>query len=302
MDARDSSEQAQTGRSLFPKLEQFRCIIAVFENQFAHPLSLRVLEVTLMKKVLHGCIITALFALFVASTVAQLPARAPSPTPAPAGEQPPVCSAITIQPQPGGMVKEGQRIYFTVSYQTTDVRGGSTIIWNTSSGSIVRGQGTSRIEVDSTGAGATAEREIKADVWINGSTPDCVMQATAAVKVIAPAAKFGEFGEVDNEVFARNIKSLAEFMSQSQDYLYVIAYAGRNSERGFTQNWVKRIKAGLSQAGVADSKVYAVDGGFREQPVFDFWIVPIGADPPRPEPTIKRNEIVYPKAAPVKKP
>jgi hypothetical protein len=254
-----------------------------------------------MKKVLLGCTISALSVLICASTMAQLPATAPSPAQSAASEQVPACSAITVQPQPAGTVREGQKVYFTVSYQTVQPRNGTTIIWNTSSGSIVRGQGTSRIEVDSTGAGATAEREVKADVWISGS-PECVMQATAAVKVIAPATKFGDFGEVSSEAFAANIKSLADYMSQSPDFLYVIAYAGRNSERGFTQNWLKRIKTGLSQAGVADSKVYAVDGGFREQPLFDFWIVPIGADPPRPEPTIKRSEIVYPKTTPAKRP
>jgi len=84
--------------------------------------------------------------------------------------------------------------------------------------------------------------------------------------------------------------------------LYVIVYAGRASERGFTQNWVKKIKMELAADGVADSRVYAMDGGFREQPLFDFWIVPIGADPPRPEPTVKRSEIVYPKTTPTKKP
>jgi hypothetical protein len=91
-------------------------------------------------------------------------------------------------------------------------------------------------------------------------------------------------------------------MAQSPDNLYVIAYAGRNSERGFTQNWVKRIKTGLTAAGVSEARVYAIDGGFREQPLFDFWMVPNGAEPPRPSPTIKRNEIVYPKTTPVKKP
>lgn len=255
----------------------------------------------MIKRFSLGCLAAVFTFLICGTLIAQLPATPQKPTP-PAGEQAPVCSAVTIQAQPAGTVRDGQRIFFTANYQNADARNTLTIIWNTSAGTILRGQGTSRIEVDSTGAGGTSDREVKAEIWISGSAPDCVMQASALVKVIAPATKFGDFGEVDPEKFSANLRSLADFMSQSPDNLYLIAYAGRNSERGFTQNWVKRIKTGLAQAGVPDSKIYAMDGGFREQPFFDFWIVPSGAEPPRPEPTIKRSEIVYPKTTPAKKP
>lgn len=249
--------------------------------------------------------------VFVGSTaLAQLPDRPSKPANAPTVEQPAVCSVVSVQAQPAGTVREGQKIFFTANYQVTDPHATLTIIWNSSAGSITQGQGTNRIEVDTTGAGSTPEREVKADIWVSGMAPDCVLQASSAVKIIPPASKFGEFGEVNSETLSTNLKSLADFMTQnqSQDVLYVIAYAGRNSERGFTQSWVKKIKDGLTGAGLADSKVYAMDGGFREQPLFDFWIVPNGAEPPRPSPTIKRNEIVYPKTtpaaktAPVKKP
>jgi hypothetical protein len=41
-------------------------------------------------------------------------------------------------------------------------------------------------------------------------------------------------------------------------------------------------------------RVAVLDGGFRETPAFVFWIVQRGSEPPRPTPTINRNEIVYP--------
>jgi hypothetical protein len=129
-----------------------------------------------------------------------------------------------------------------------------------------------------------------------------VLQASASLKVIAPATKFGEFGAIGADSFATNIKALADFLAQSPDNVYFIAYAGRNSERGFTFNWVKRIKDALVEAGVPARKIVASDGGFREEPLFDFWIVPSGAEPPRATPTVKRTEIVYPKATPAKKP
>jgi hypothetical protein len=259
-------------------------------------------EVSMIKKAPLGYLAVIFSFLIGGTAVAQLPDRPPKPVTVPSPEQGPVCSVVTVQAQPPGTVRDGQKIFFTANYQVADPKATLTIIWNASAGSIAQGQGTNRIEVDSTGAGSTTDREIKAEIWIGGMAPDCVMQASATVKIIAPATKYGEFGEVNAETLSKNLKTLAEFMTQSPDNLYVIAYAGRNSERGFTQSWVKKIKDGLSAAGVAESKVYAMDGGFREQPVFDFWIVPNGAEPPRPSPTIKRNEIVYPKPAPAKKP
>jgi len=254
-----------------------------------------------------GCLAVIFSVVLGIAVTAQIPERSPkTPPPAQPGEQTvQPCPPIAVQPQPGGTVRDGQKVYFTANYPSGgEPKTALTIVWNTSAGSILQGQGTNRVEVDTTGAGSTTEREVKAEVWVNGFAPDCVMQASAFVKIIAPASKFGDFGEVSNEKFSANIKSLAEFLTQSQiqDAVYVIVYAGRNSERAFTQNWVKRIKSELATRGVADSRVYAMDGGFREQPLFDFWIVPIGADPPRPEPTVKRSEIVYPKTTPAKKP
>ena len=263
----------------------------------------------MIKRAPFGCLAVVIFILSATTISAQLPAERPTkppPVQQPGGEpaaQP--CPPVAIQPQPVGTLREGQKVYFTANYPSNgEPKPGLTIVWNTSAGSILQGQGSNRVEVDTTGSGNTTEREVKAEVWINGFAPDCIMQASATVKIIPPASKFGDFGEVSSEKFSSNLKSLAEFLNQApaQDNLYVIVYAGRNSERGFTQTWAKRIKSELTAGGLADSRIYAMDGGFREQPLFDFWIVPSGADPPKPEPTIKRSEIVYPKTTPAKKP
>ena len=261
----------------------------------------------MVKRAQFRCLVFIFSALFGITVRAQLPQRPPRPTP----EQQPVeqstqpCPPVAVQPQPFGTVRDGQKIYFTASYPVSpEQRPALTVVWNTSAGTILQGQGTNRIEVDTAGAGNTPDREVKAEVWINGFAPECVMQASASIKIIGPATKFGDFGEVSSEKFSANIKALADFMAQSplQDNVYVIVYAGRSSERGFTQSWVKKIKTELATDGITESRIYAMDGGFREQPFFDFWIVPAGADPPRAEPTVKRSEIVYPKTAPVKKP
>ena len=253
------------------------------------------------------------FLLFSASSHAQYVFRSPTPTPTPTPSQKPPpqiapepragqCPVVSVQAQPPGPIRDGQRIYFSANIAGGDPRVVPNILWSTLGGSVMSGQNSRRIEVDSTGAGSAPERDVRADLWVGGYAGNCVLQASASVKVIPPPVKFGEFGEVATETLTKNIKTLASFLSQSPDSVYLIAYAGRSSERGFVANWVKRIRDGLIEEGVSSRRIMVMDGGFREEPLFDFWIVPIGSIPPRPEPTVRRNEIVYPPRAPVKKP
>jgi hypothetical protein len=114
--------------------------------------------------------------------------------------------------------------------------------------------------------------------------------------------KLTEFGEVDDETLNKNLDQVAAYLSQSPDRLYLIAYAGRNSERGYAVNWLTRIREGLVTRSISVRRVVVLDGGFHETPHVDFWIVPRGADPPRPTPTIKRSEIVYPNTRRPRKP
>ena len=240
-----------------------------------------------------------------AQYVFRTPTPTPTPKPSPAAAPTPgpgACPQVSVQAQPGGTIRDGQRVVFNANIGGGDTRVVPMIVWSTTAGLVTQGHNTRRIEVDSTGAGGTPEREIRADVWVGGYAPECMLQASGSVKIIPPASKFGEFGEVDAQTLKTNLEALSTFLSQSPDNLFLIAYAGRNSERGFAYNWLKRIKDGLVEAGIASRRINALDGGFREQPLFDFWIVPAGAEPPRPAPTLKRSDIVFPKTTPSKKP
>lgn len=226
------------------------------------------------------------------------PPRA-SPTPAPG---PAPCPSVRVQGQPGGRVRDGQRLNFIVNIAGGDPKVVPTIVWSTSAGAIIQGHNTRRIEVDTTGAGMTPDREVRAEVWIGGYAPECLLQASGTVKIIPPAMKYGEFGEVDDETLKKNLEEMSAFLSQSPDNLYLIAYAGRNSERGFVQDWLRRMREGLAAPGMSPRRISMLDGGFREQPMFEFWLVPLGADPPRPTPTLRRSDIVYPNTRPGRKP
>ena len=229
------------------------------------------------------------------------PTPSPSPTPPPEPKAMP-CPNVSVQAQGARNVRDGQNITFGANIAGGDPKAQPTILWSTTAGVIMEGQGTRRIVVDTTGAGDTPDREVKADIWVGGYSADCVLQASSTVKVIGSAKKFGEFGDLPPETVTFHLKTLAEFLSNSPDNLFIIGYAGRKSERGYAGNALRKMRAELTAAGVSPRRINAIDGGFHEEPLFDFWIVPPGAEAPRPAPTVDRKEIVYPRSPPAKRP
>jgi hypothetical protein len=236
-----------------------------------------------------------LYAAFSMGSIAQTPPRkSEAPAKAVPSANPPApspCPKIEFQGQAPRTVRDGQPVAFGVNIAGGDPDVAPTIVWNVSAGSIKDGQGTRRIEVDSTGAGT--DRQIVADVWIGGYAPECSNQATVAVKVVGNAIKIDEFGALDQEKENERLAEIAAAVSQSGDNLYVIAYSGRTSIRGFASTALRRIKAQLTNVGVQAQRIGNIDGGFREEAAYEVWIVPEGADPPRATPTVDRKEIVY---------
>ena len=70
---------------------------------------------------------------------------------------------------------------------------------------------------------------------------------------------------------------------------YIIAYGGRTSRVGDAQKASARLKDYLvKKRGLDAVRIVSVDGGYRERPAFELWLVPSGAQLPTPTPTIKR--------------
>lgn len=234
--------------------------------------------------------------IFVVTGSAQSPPP-PAPQPATAAPVSP-CPKVEIQAPSGRVLKDGQTVIIGANVSGGDPSVSPTIVWNLSAGTIVAGQGTRSIQVDTTGAGT--QREIIADLWLGGYAGECVSQASAIIKVVGPAAKFDEFGDVALESENEKLASAAAMVAQNSDSVYVIAYAGRTNVRGYAATALRRMKTQLNTVIAPPDRVGVIDGGFREVPAYEIWIVPVGADIPRPSPTVDRKEIIYPKTVPTK--
>jgi hypothetical protein len=68
----------------------------------------------------------------------------------------------------------------------------------------------------------------------------------------------------------------------------LIAYATRRDRRGEDRRLVARRKLAILKGySIGADRIVAVGGGLREQKTIEFWIVPPGAELPKPTPTVR---------------
>lgn len=223
-------------------------------------------------------------------------------TDAPKTTNPPAnpCPQVELRAPQEQIVKDGEQVGFAVVLAGGTPVSTPMIVWSTSAGSIASGQGTRNVRVDTNGAGQ--DRQLRVDVWVGGYPPECSVQGSTTLRVAPPASKVSEFGEIALEQENEMLKEFATALMSSNDNAYVFGYAGRNNVRGYTNATLKRIKTQLIADGIPYERIAFIDGGFREKPSIELWVVPVGADAPRATPTVNAKEIVFPKAPPAKKP
>lgn len=83
---------------------------------------------------------------------------------------------------------------------------------------------------------------------------------------------------------------------------YILTYAGRQTPSlDVARKRGERAKKYLIKLGLPAERIVAVDGGFREHLTWEIWVVPDGAEPPFPTPTVEKSDVKI-IAKPKKKP
>src|SRR5215210_3475812 len=161
---------------------------------------------------------------------------------------------------------------------------------------ILSGVGTSTITVDSSGLG---NKRVTAILVVDDGSGDraCRQTAQAATGVsglptITTPKRFDEFPSVAHDDDKARFDNLAiELQNNPGATGYVVAYAGRNSRAGEADRMTKRAADYLSTTrGISRDRIVVINGGYRESNSFELWLVPQGAEPPRPTPTVSPDE------------
>jgi len=192
----------------------------------------------------------------------------------------PVCPAVEIScPTAIGI---DQPLTFTSNFS-----GGTPGItpvynWTVSAGTIIEGQGTDRIKVDTTGM---AGQTIRASLSLSGYNLECA--ADCAVKLPAPkltSRRFDEFPDIArNDEKARLDNFGIELQNDPKATAYVIVYPSKSGKRGEVQKHAGRIVDYLvNSRGLDQRRIVTLVGPKRDQLEVELWITPEGAPAPNP--------------------
>jgi hypothetical protein len=154
--------------------------------------------------------------------------------------------------------------------------------WTVSAGTIISGQGTDTIKVDTTGLGG---QTIRASLSVGGYNLECA--ADCAVSIPLPklsSRKFDEFPDIArNDEKARLDNYGIELQNDPTATAYVIVYPGRSGKRGEVQQHFGRVIEYLvNSRGLDKSRFVTLVGPARDSLQVELWITPQGATPPNP--------------------
>jgi hypothetical protein len=193
----------------------------------------------------------------------------------------PVCPAIEIVCPTD--IAFGQPITFS-SRLTGGVPANTTAgyNWTVSAGTIMEGQGTDTIKVDTTGLGG---QTVRASLSVGGYNLEC--SADCGVSIPLPkltSRKFDEFPDISrNDEKARLDNYGIELQNDPTATAYVIVYPGRSGKRGEVQYHANRVVEYLVHSrGLDKSRIVTLVGSARENLFVELWITPQGATPPNP--------------------
>jgi hypothetical protein len=137
----------------------------------------------------------------------------------------------------------------------------------------------------------------------------CVIVANAQTGTAPSEARMlDEFGDVNCEDEKARLDNFAnELQNAPEARGYIVFYGGKRHQsptrhnsrlalprRGEAEARAARLKPYMNDnRGIDAKRIVVVNGGYREQWAAELWIVPKGANPPAPTPTIKPQKIKF---------
>lgn len=179
---------------------------------------------------------------------------------------------------------------------TADISGGDpdvtpTFKWSVPGFQIASGQGDSQMTVEP----PTQVGKVRATVKVGGYERSCSMTASCTTNIVFETAprKVGEYviNYLDEEKFRlSNFAGELEHDPPVRGHLF--CYGGRRSSRDEARLSCDRARDYLvNTRGITADRIVTVDGGYREELTVELWVVPPGATPPQPSPTVDPQEV-----------
>ncbi len=151
--------------------------------------------------------------------------------------------------------------------------------WTVSAGTILEGQGTPTIKVDTTGLEG---QSVTASLSMGGYTLDCSATCTVQFPVPLQCRKFDDFPAIPrNDEKARLDNYGIELQNDPTSTAYVIVYPGQYGRSGDVQRHQTRIVDYLvNSRGINTQRIITITGPPRGALLVELWLCPQGAKPP----------------------
>jgi hypothetical protein len=173
-------------------------------------------------------------------------------------------------------VQAGESVTLTANVSGADAP--VSYNWIISGGSIVRGQGSPSIVVDTSGLDG---RSLTGTVEIGGLAASCPTSKSVTVNTRTPprALKIDSFGAAPNDDIKARMDNFVVTLQQDPSAQgYIIAYGSCGNEGMKRAQFMKDYL--VKNRGMDASRVVIVDGGCRDAATYDIYTVPQGAPAP----------------------
>jgi hypothetical protein len=219
-------------------------------------------------------------------------AEIPAPTPTFTKDEIVYCPEINVAGD-GFRKDRRQPLKFSVVIKGEAPDSKLSLEWNVSAGKIIKGQNTNQIEID---LSETNDKFISASVQVSGLHPECDNRKFASTQVGFFPYKVDEIGFTPySDVSARLDGFLMELNAEPSSTAYIIIYASRDGDKKTVARYHKTIHNLIEIRRFDISRITIVEGGFREEFAIEFYLIPAGAEPPKPTPTFDSSFVVQPK-------
>jgi len=165
--------------------------------------------------------------------------------------------------------------------------------WSVSGGAITGGQGTDSIVVDVSGI---SDKSVTATVEVKGLPLECKEKATTTTTIIgAFPFKLDEFQENVSEILKIRLDYLSALLNKDPSLQgYIIVYGGRVGSRGDAAGRAFRAKDYLMNIwGLSPDSFLLAQGGYRENLMFEIWLVKRGSTLPQATPTVDERYVRF---------
>jgi hypothetical protein len=215
-----------------------------------------------------------------------------------AAQSPQRCEIVSIEVP--AKVDAGTSIVFSAKLNTVVPTAKPEYKWQITAGTIISGEGTSSISVDTSGLGG---QSIEATVSVSGISTLCSTSTTQSVAVLPPepcGISFDQYGDIRFEDEKARLDNFAIQLFNYRDATgFILAYAGKQTYQGEAAERLLRAKNYLVKVREMDpARIITIDGGYQEEFSITLRIASPGATAPVAMPTLSPSEIEFTKPRP----